>query len=630
MKSKAKHFGIFTLLAMATTAGTVGAQTYPPIERPNQFSTTQPSLPNRNFPPIVSGSQRQLPPVVSRSQSSLPPIVSSTTNPDLALTGYKAASLRPIAAPTAVPQLPTGTKPDSPIQKFGQRSAAVANQKLNQSSPLKPMPSPQLAQQPSLDQNQAPMVPGLMPQTLNRPQSGQLLSTSGVPFYSSSRKPENVRFTVEEPLLPGTNAHSPAQPEGDLAEIESGIIQQPTVQQPSTSDSSRADQGRSVMAPPDTQSPEASAKLPGETSSQPRTTQRTAPTLDAAGGEANMQMAGESSYFEAAPGASEFTPGCQSCIEAGGVSDCPTCNPSGSYGRDHRRLSRHGYFGAISNARRYGEVDLLYMSRTDGSIVFSNFGGLGSFDFDLGWRATLGRRDDETQGSELSYFGTQDLSKSVNRFDASSRLSALFAPAGVIDAGLTTPFFDANIQNETMQTRLHSAEINRVRWAWDVVKSFVGVRYIYVDDSYNMFSQRGVDTAEYDLQSINNLIGVHIGRELFYDVGYRVSFSGLGKAGVYANVNRFNVDVSNNGTPFLSNRTDSSTFSTSLELLLNAHYQINRRARIRAGYQALLLDEVYSVSDNLTGTLSPFAGSRKPDKDSMFFHGLSAGIEFYR
>jgi hypothetical protein len=145
-----------------------------------------------------------------------------------------------------------------------------------------------------------------------------------------------------------------------------------------------------------------------------------------------------------------------------------------------------------------------------------------------------------------------------------------------------------------------------------------------------MFSQRGVNTAEYDLRSYNNLVGVHIGRELFYDVGYRISFSACGKAGVYVNGNRFSLDVRNNGDSFLFNQSDSSTFSTSLEFIFQTHYQLTRRARLRMGYQALLLDDVYSVSDNLTGTLSPFFGSRKADKDSMLFHGASIGFEFYR
>jgi len=145
-----------------------------------------------------------------------------------------------------------------------------------------------------------------------------------------------------------------------------------------------------------------------------------------------------------------------------------------------------------------------------------------------------------------------------------------------------------------------------------------------------MFSQRGVSNAQLDLNSTNYMFGWHIGRELFYDVGYRFSLSGLGKLGLYANANQFEVDLANNGTQFFSNRNDSSTFSTSLDFALNGHYQINRRARLRAGYQFMLLNDIYSISDNLTGTLSPFYGASDPSEDSMIFQGFSFGLELYR
>ncbi len=309
--------------------------------------------------------------------------------------------------------------------------------------------------------------------------------------------------------------------------------------------------------------------------------------------------------------------------------------------------SRMGYFGAMSRARRYSELDVLYMTRTDGDIVLSNFGGLGSFDANLGWRATLGLRTDETHGREMSYFGTTELDKEINRTDARSRLSALFTPSSFFSAGEAAPFFNAEIQNERMQTQLHSVEFNKVRWGWDVVKSFIGLRYIYVNDEYEMFSQRQfaavppsfsnptgtparTETGNFRLNAQNNLVGVHIGRELFYDVGYRLSFSGLGKAGVYANVNKFESSASNTGTTFQSNENNNSTVATSLDLNLTGHYQLSRRARFRVGYQALLLDNVASVSDNLSGTLSPFLGANTGDSDSMFFHGINLGLEFYR
>ncbi len=406
-------------------------------------------------------------------------------------------------------------------------------------------------------------------------QSGRTVSSSGVPFYSgSARSQQDVE--VDLPVIPDPAAIQPSVPTIDTVERESVLSEY------------------SPVSPSQDLSP---------------------------------------TYFDYHSGdpviATSDNFGVHHHGHLHGTSECPSCGPSGCFDA-HTIDERLGYFGAMSKARRYAEIDALYVQRTDGSIVLSNAGGLGSFDGDLGWRLTLGERQDAIHGRELSYFGTTDLSKSINRTDPFGRLSALFTPASVIGVGLADPFFNAQIQNETIETSLHSVEINRVWWGWDVVKSIVGIRYIHVDDSYNMFSQRAGVPATYELESLNNLIGVHIGRELFYDVGYRLSFSLAGKAGAYANVNRFEVNATNSGTSFLNNRTDSSSFSTSLELMFTAHYQINRRARFRFGYQGLLLDEIFSVSDNLTGTISPFHGSRKPDKDSMYFHGVNFGLEFYR
>jgi hypothetical protein len=250
------------------------------------------------------------------------------------------------------------------------------------------------------------------------------------------------------------------------------------------------------------------------------------------------------------------------------------------------------------------------------------------------------------------------MEQSITRFDAQGRLDTLFAPSVFYNAGEATPFFGADQQDETKQTSLASVEFNKTNWGWDVVKTFVGLRYIYVDDSYQMISHRSAaavpdnpltiadesqpaftEQGKYKMDATNNLIGVHIGEELFYDVGYRLSLSGVIKGGLYANINQFDTSASkqiltgpNAGaeTIFLTNEDNNSTFSTSVELDLLIHFQLTRRARLTTGYNALWLGDLGTVSDNLNNTLTPFVGTDTSDSDHVFFQGVSFGLELYR
>lgn len=650
MKSKFKRTQIAVMLLIAgSSAHNVCAQSFsPPVQTGHsQARQNSPLVPTGqvapgNLPPIVSGAQQQqspsgfVPPIVSGSgqtpqRTYVPPIVSGSSVPQdvrpeetAGQSSMRKSQPQVMSRPVSQGTLPMGMRPAS----SGSSSLSTPPTQ-GRTNPLQPIPTLNqtvgFPRSSATANNEAPN----MPQTVGQAAPNPGISSAGVPYYSSATR-HSPELTVDQPQMPGQANHpgypgmqkiSHRRPDGSVVQDGPGpeTVQRetnPTQGMPSVMTPRNGSAGGTM--------PQSGSLLPG----QPTT----------GNGETYFDMSAQP----------QFTPGCQDCLAAGGAAHCPTCN-GGNYGNVPMDYSGYGnggmdsglfgqgklngasgYFGAMSCARRYAEIDMLYMTRKDGAIVFSNAGGLGSFDWDIGWRGTIGEREDETQGRELSYFGTLDIEQQANRVDGFGRLEALFQPVGVIDNSLVAPFFDANIQNESMRTRLHSLEFNRVSWAWDVVKSFWGVRFMHIKDTYYMFSQRGVNTAEYDLSSLNNLAGLHIGRELFYDVGYRLSFSACGKAGVYVNGNRFELDVRNNGTSFLTNRNDASTFSTSLELIFQTHYQINRRARFRAGYQALMLDEVYTVSDNLTGTLSPFFGSRKADKDSMLFHGASFGFEFYR
>ncbi|MFK7767789.1 MAG: BBP7 family outer membrane beta-barrel protein [Mariniblastus sp.] len=333
--------------------------------------------------------------------------------------------------------------------------------------------------------------------------------------------------------------------------------------------------------------------------------------------------------------------GCSSCSGGGcndcgiansglSVSNCPGCGDSGCCNQE-TVTSRFNSCGSISGARRYLLADALFFTRDDGLIANSNFGALNSFDYEAGARITLGSRSDSTRGREISYMGVLPLEESTFRTDALARMNARFSGADGFSGIETSAFRNSVEQTESKETNIHSLEFNQVRWGWDVVKTFVGMRYFYLDDSYQMTSRNNLgETGSFSLETNNNMIGPHIGGELFYDVGYRWSYSVIGKAGVYANFNKVDTSLINNGAQFINVEDDNVTVAGSLELGLIGHYQLTQRSRLRAGYQLLWLGEVASASDNFNPVLTPTTGTSSSDSDDMFFHGLSVGLEIYR
>ncbi len=359
------------------------------------------------------------------------------------------------------------------------------------------------------------------------------------------------------------------------------------------------------------------------------------------------------SYFDATPQVNAIpmqsvvsgcgdcgTSGCSSCQTGGcdGTGSCDSCGPGGCYDKNQINCD-YGTYGSVSAARRYAYLEFLYLTREDGDITNSNFNPLGGFDFSPGMRLTFGQRSDMTQGREISYTGAFNIDTSQTTNDDRNRLNALFSPGGGLFDGDLSAFNGASQHIQSKETSLHSLEYNRVRWGWDVVKSFIGARYVYFDDQYQLnstaptfdaFGTPGVETGIHRLDTVNHLLGAHIGAELFYDIGYRFSLSGLSKFGVYANINKGDNFLQSGDTVILNTENDGATLSTTYDLNLLAHYQIRQSARLRFGYNLMYLSDVATVSDNFTPFVSPFTGFNSSDDDDAFIHGFSFGLEIYR
>ena len=321
-------------------------------------------------------------------------------------------------------------------------------------------------------------------------------------------------------------------------------------------------------------------------------------------------------------------PNCNGNCATANYGGCSNCGDAGC-ADPNSVAARFGCSGSVTCARRYFHAEVLGWRFEDTAFQGTNAGGLGDFDTEVGWRTTIGRRFDATAGDEISYLGSRwDRSRAVD--DPFGRLSAQFLVGIPFVTTNFNTFANATTQSESRDSDLHSVEYNRVKWGWDVVKTFWGIRGTYFRDRYNLTSMNAFGTGILEVDAKNFLIGPQWGGKLFYDVGYRTSYSLGLKIGADANFIELDTLVRNAGTNFVDNSSDTTNFSGHLELDGFAHYQLTPQARIRVGYNLLILWKMATATDNYPFILDSNAGGSIRDSEDLYFHGISGGIEIFR
>jgi len=284
--------------------------------------------------------------------------------------------------------------------------------------------------------------------------------------------------------------------------------------------------------------------------------------------------------------------------------------------------------GFMYDSCSYFIGEALYWERDGGEIIGGTFVRLDDFDQQWGGRFTYGRRVDEMIGWEISYLGFDSfLAESVQRDTNGNLLGILMNTDNVVFPA----FANATFLDQVQKSQLQSVEWNRVWWGWDVAKLYYGARFLHFGDdlrisSVNSVGQRGL----YQMKLDNNLFGAHIGGELFYDVGYRLSFSFRGKAGLFANFSEGDTTLFNAGVPIVANGDDDTDFAFAGELGVTAHYQLLPRLRAVASYDVLHLEEVATIENNHSPIISFTSGRNFSDGGDATFHGFGFGIEWYR
>ena len=289
--------------------------------------------------------------------------------------------------------------------------------------------------------------------------------------------------------------------------------------------------------------------------------------------------------------------------------------------------------GFMYDSCSYFIGETLYWNREDGEIFGGNFFNLDDFDEQWGGRFTYGRRVDEMYGWELSYFGFDAfLSETTQRSPTGQLIGNLFGTtAGFNSDAFFSSFRGATFLDQVQKSRLHSLEWNKVWWGWDVAKLYHGARFIHFNDSLRLTSFNvAQQTGSYSINIQNNLFGYHIGGELFYDVGYRLSFSCRAKAGLFLNANDGQTRFTNAGTPILRNSDEDVDLSAALEFGVTAHYQLLPRLRAITSFDIFHLEDVATIESNYSAIITPTTGRFYNDTGDATFSGFGFGIEWYR
>jgi hypothetical protein len=601
----ANRTGLPPIVSSASYSGSTELPSAPPIisAAPPIF---QPSRVAAEPPIVAAADSTSMPPIVAAPDSnSMPPIVSVAPNSE--------------RATDRIGQFPSRNEAENSSPKFESKLLApiVLDQAPPQTAPGQAEPDP-------IQSNDADSVRTAAQwnsptnQPIGVPVNG--VSSAGIPLYPRQPMPKS--------------ADESTSPEQDATQLKAPKIKGTKI--------SPAEGSSTNLPSAETEKPNGSSARVSRASTQIPTSQ---------------------TYFNAPAQEAPVISGAENyCVYCGGVG-CPNCG-GGSYGasgvgtanannynlggynaqnqqaRDPNFVDskgsrafdyvhdQYGYFGSVTGARWYVEADAFYIDRTDGTIVNSNFGSLGDFDEDAGLKVTIGRRRDVTRGFEASFFGTVPLEQSVTRLDADGRIRTLF---NFDVLTIDSPFFGAVQQDEFKRTEFYAAELNRTKWAWDVVKASYGLRAFYIDDEYATVLINSVgDIGTYDIRTRNICVGPHIGSEWFYDIGYRFSFSYFGKLGGFVNWNRVENEVTQVGVALSDSRDDNVTVGSYAELGFIGHFQITRRLRARFGYNVLYIDQVAGVSDNQPVVLNSQTLVNSSDSGQMSYSGVSIGLEFYR
>jgi len=272
----------------------------------------------------------------------------------------------------------------------------------------------------------------------------------------------------------------------------------------------------------------------------------------------------------------------------------------------------------------YAQAEGFYLNRNTSRFTLSELDGTGisSFDYQLQGRLTVGRLRDSTEGFELIYAGPYEWRETFSRVGVNS-LNPEFTASGVDDSA----FRAAETHTQSYESHLHSAELSKKWWGWDVIATSVGLRYVYLGEEYLFDSVDDTDGfGRLRIDTENHLIGPQIGMDLFYPLG-RFRTTLRGKCGLYGNIVNGRVTLDNGGVRQFDNDNNDIQIGFLSEFGCFFDYRVLPTVSLRAGYEFWYLYGFAAATNQPVTTLSSSTGSNVRSKEDVFLHGASVGAE---
>ena len=286
-----------------------------------------------------------------------------------------------------------------------------------------------------------------------------------------------------------------------------------------------------------------------------------------------------------------------------------------------------GHSGYIARARQIYVAKAMYAFLDQNTVAGSNFFGTPGYDGTFGGQVGYIEKSG-VWGREFFYTGFE--SWTTGRTVSSGGLAgmtALFQPG--LGLGASFPFTNAFVQRQSAKARLHSIELNRSYWFWDVAKIQAGIRYTYFQDKY-LLQSSNVVAGTYSMDAKNHLLGPQIGIEFFYDVGRRFAFTFRGKFGGGLNSYPTKINGVSNGAVFFNAEREEADWMWHAEMGLHAHWKISPCSRMVCGYDLLHLSQINNTTNMLISGTLPVQALNYRNDNELWVNALSFGIEFFR
>ena len=286
----------------------------------------------------------------------------------------------------------------------------------------------------------------------------------------------------------------------------------------------------------------------------------------------------------------------------------------------------------------YVRVEMPHYNREGNKgISYSTGFRLDDFSFEPGGRLVLGRQRDCLEGWELTFTGMFEWEVEDERdhrapYNNNTGAPDFYTTLVPVDVDASS-FLGAPYQYSRFRSRFDSLELVTKRWGWDVISCTSGIRYIDVNEEFELYS---IDTDEsighLRMNTQNNAVGYQLGVDVYYPVGRWTMEANL-KGSVNANLARGQFRLENGGPwpdfgTLYGNDFTTVVFSGLVELGYHMNYQLSERMKLRAGYEAIFLYGVASAVEQLRdGTLRVNTGTHADTERWVVYHGGTFGLE---